>query len=353
MHDNCLLHLVSPVTHQALHQEGGKLYTPDKKEVYPVVKDVPVLLTDGTAADWHREIMEVLLWQFPEKIDEMYAKVDWSSFEGPSKTYIEYISTLLKDKEGILSAVRQYSRAETAQWILPQSGEKHLSSDAISTFRRRSSKKFAAARLASVRNNGENQWATHLPRYVEQVHAGGPSVVLELSTGAGTGTAAVADKKQSDCTMFTMDISFGCHGNAVGIAKYLHMRDTLFPVCANFWHMPFADESVDAVCSHFGLDESREMHRTLTEVARVLKPGGRFVNVGRSNASFRSFNLFEPFGFTREETVEIIRAARIYSDTKSLVKDCARHGLALHEKYDFQTAHEGTREVVVSTFIRQ
>ena len=353
MHDNCLLHLVSPITHQALHQEGQKLYTSDNTEAYPVVNDVPILLTDDAAADWHREIMEVLLWQFPEKIDEMYAKVDWSSFGGPAETYIEYITALLRDKDGILSAVRQYASTQTDQWIIRQEGAQPLTSEVISSFKERNTRKHARATVKSARREGRNHWAPHLPRYVQQVHSGGPPVVLELSTGSGFGTAAVADKKADGCVMFTMDIGYDCHGNTVSIAKYLRMQDSLFPVCANFWHMPFANESVDAVCSHFGLDESREMHRTLTEVARVLKPGGRFVNVSRSNASFRSFNLFEPFGFTREETVEIIRAARIYSDTESLVKDCARHGLALHEKYDFQTAHEGTREVVVSTFIRQ
>ena len=353
MHNKCLRHLVSPITHEALYQKGRKLYTLNKAEVYHVVRGVPILLDDDTSADWHREIMEVLLWQYPAKIDVMYTKVDWSTFEGPSKTYIEYISALLKNKEGILSAVHHYSRAKTDQWIIHHRGTQPVSSEAISAFKKHNNKKRGATKLTSVRNNGEDQWATYLPRYVEQVHSGGPSVLLELSTGSGFGTAAVADQKQDSCTMYTMDISFDCHGNAAGIAKYLHISDTLFPVCANFWHMPFADESVDAVCSNFGLDESREMQRTIAEVSRVLKTGGRFVNVSRSNASLRSFNLFEPFGFTREETVEVIKTARIYSDTESLIDECEGHGLTLREKYDFQASNEQTREVTVSTFIRE
>jgi len=340
------MHLVSPVTHKALYRKGHALRTEDGTEAYPVIKGVPVLLTGGACADWHREIIEVLLWQFPEKIEELYTKIDWS-LPNISPIYIEYISALLKDKEGILSAVRSYARDDTAKWIIPRKTSAPVLREDIKYFRERNTKKHAAAKLASVRNN-----AAQLPKYIEQVHASRPSVIVELSTGSGTGTAAVADKKAPDCIMYSMDISFGCHGNTVSIAKYLDMADTLLPVCANFWHMPFADGSVDAVCSHFGLDESREINRTISEISRILKPGGRFVNVSRSSAASRSFDLFEPFGFTRDEMVEVCKTARLFGDTRGLVDECAGHGLAFIEKYSIPTAQERIQEVVISVFVR-
>ena len=339
------------MTHEALYQKGRVLSTRDGAESYPIVKGVPVLLTGDARAKWHREIIEVLLWQFPEKIDELYAKLDWSA--DISATYIEYISALLKDKAGVLAAARSYSRDDTAKWIIRQSSRKPVSPKEIKTFKWRNSRKFAAATVASARNNGEDQWAKHLPKYAEQVHLAHPSAIVELSTGSGFGTAAVAGKKAGDCAMYSMDISFGCHGNTISIAKYLGMKDTLLPVCANFWHMPFADASVDAVCSHFGLDESREINRTIAEVSRVLKKGGRFVNVSRDSAASRSFDLFEPFGFTRGEMVEVCKAARLFADTQSLVDACAGHGLPLEEKYAFQTARERIGDVVVCVFVRQ
>lgn len=343
--------LVSPVTRKALVQARDTLRTDDGTETYPVIKGVPVLLTGGIRADWHREIMEVLLWQFPEKLDELYAKLDWSAAIAP--VYVEYITDLLKDKEGILSAVRQYASDDTDRWIIQSNDAQPITSEDISSFKWRNKRRHAHATVKSARREGQNHWAAHLPKYAALVHSGEPSIILELSTGSGFGTSAIADKKSSNSTMFTMDIGFSCHGNTISIAKYLRMRDTLLPVCANFWHMPFADESVDVVCSHFGLDESREIQRTIAEISRVLKIGGRFVNVSRSNASLRSFNLFEPFGFTREETVEVIKTARIYSDTESLIDECEGHGLTLREKYDFQASNEQTREVTVSTFIRE
>jgi len=316
-----------------------------------VVRGVPVLLAGGEGADWHREIIEVLLWQFPEKIDELYAKLDWSAAISP--VYIEYITALLKDKEGILAAARSYAHDDTARWIIRQTDPRPVPPAELKTFKWRNARKFAAATVASARNNGEGQWAVHLPRYAEQVHLGDPASIVELSTGSGFGTAAVAGQKARGCTMYSMDIGFACHGNTLSIAQYLHMKDSLLPVCANFWHMPFADESVDAVCSHFGLDESREIGQTIAEVSRVLKKGGRFVNVSRGSAASRSFDLFEPFGFTQDEMVEVCKAARLYGDTQGLTGVCAGHHLALNETHAFPTARERTGEVVVSVFVRQ
>ena len=92
---------------------------------------------------------------------------------------------------------------------------------------------------------------------------------------------------------------------------------------------------------------------TIAEVARVLKPGGRFVNVSRSNVASRSFDLFEPFGFTESEMVEVCRAARLYSDTQGLIDECAKHGLALEETYTFQSDRERIRDTLIAAFIRQ
>lgn len=341
--------LVSPVTHEALYQEGNTLFTEGKTERYPIVNGVPVLLTGGASADWHREIMEVLLWQYPEKINELYAKLDWKKPVLPQ--YIECIAALLKDKAGILAAVRGYSHDDTARWII--SGPEPVPPEEIRSFKWRNHRKFARRMVKAARKNGSGGWAVHLPKYAELVHAAKPSVLLELSTGAGLGTSAVADKKARECLMYTMDIGYACHGNAVSIAKYLRVKDTLLPVCANFWHMPFADGSLDAVCSHFGLDESREIALTIGEVSRVLRPGGRFVNVSRASADLRSFELFEPFGFTREEMMEVCKAARLFSDTEALVELCAGQNLVLAERNNFQTGRDRTMEVDVTVFVRE
>ena len=340
---------VSPITQKPLAREKDALVTEDRTESYPIVNGVPILLIGDTVADWRREIMEVLLWQYPEKFDEMRAKRDRT--KAPSALYIEYITDLLKDKEGILAAMRGYSQDNTARWNV--TGPEPVPPSEIKSFNWRNSRKFARRMVRTAKKNGSHGWARHLPKYVELVHESKPQSLLELSTGAGLGLSAVARVKARDCTMYTMDIGYACHGNSVSIAKYLRIQDSLLPVCANFWHMPFAPARVDAVCAHYGLDESREVGLTVAEVARVLKPGGRFINVSRSSADLRSFDLFEPFGFTREEMVEVCKMARLYGDTQGLIDACAECGLALEERHVFPTARERTGEVVISVFLRK
>ena len=154
-----------------------------------------------------------------------------------------------------------------------------------------------------------------------------PKSILELATGAGAGTTVLALKKDKDAVVFTVDIDIACLGNVVGISRYLECSDTLLPVCANFWYLPFADAQMDRVGTVCGLDESREIHRTISEVARVLKPGGRFVCVSREHAFLRQGTILEPLGFTKEETLFWLKRCRMYSDVEALKEICVEYGL--------------------------
>ena len=154
-----------------------------------------------------------------------------------------------------------------------------------------------------------------------------PKSILELATGAGNGTAAVAMKKDRDVILLTLDIDIACLGNAVGIGRHLGFSDTLLPVCANFWYLPFADAQMDRVGTVCGLDESREIHRTISEVARVLKRGGKFVCVSREHAFLRQGAILEPLGFTKEETLFWLKQCRMYSDVETLKEICGKYGL--------------------------
>lgn len=117
-----------------------------------------------------------------------------------------------------------------------------------------------------------------------------------------------------------MDIGFDCLGNAVGIAKY--QKKSIIPVCANFWFLPFENKSFETVCTVCGLDESREIHKTLEEVARVLTDNGRFVVISRNNAYMRQYRILEPFGFTEQEAIKILSDCRMFSDLAGLDEIC-------------------------------
>ena len=148
-----------------------------------------------------------------------------------------------------------------------------------------------------------------------------------------------------------MDIGFDCLGNALGIGEYLGREDQLLPVCANFWNLPFADKSMDVVCTFCGLDESRENDKTISETARVLKTGGKFICVSRENAFMRQKSILEPFGFTKEETIDWLRRCRMYSDVNTLVESCRQKGLQFTAKESSILSHDIT--YVILQFIKQ
>lgn len=341
--------LVSPFTHAPLHREGDALVSGDGSEHFPVVRGVPVLLDEQTTADWHRELMEVILWQYPEELTKMYATIDWSHpVADIVLIYRQKIRELLGDKAGIRRAIESYIAENGEKWIVnsPQKAG-NIPLTVLESFDRLSAPVVGRNRVESTRHNGEDGWALHLPYYREQVFADEPDRVVELSTGSGFGTAAIADALPVHTDMYTVDIGFNCHGNVVGIAAFLGLEGRLQSVCANFWRLPFASGSVDAVCSNFGLDESRENGRTLAETARILRPGGRFVNVSRSNAFIRQYNILEPFGFEREEALELLKRARAYSDTENLAEQCSALGLQPAGRREFEEKY------CVTVFVKQ
>ncbi len=355
MNSKYLENLVSPKTHKHLTANSDVLITIDGDEKYEVIKDVPIMLPADHSASWYRELVEAILWQFPDEIEKMRMEMQirfkkLGKKYDPNILYREYIERLLKDKDGIISALRQYAACDTSKWISGKENGNNVSVEGAESFGKYTGWFNGRTRVKHAKKSlAHKGWAKHLPYYASEVHKTNPKTIVELSTGAGLGTSAISIGKPKDCVIFTIDIGFQCHGNVVGIAKYLKQKDTLLSVDANFWYMPFADESVDVVCSHYGLDESRENNKTIAETARILKSGGRFICTARKNAFMRQYSILEPFGFEKDETVEILRKCRLYSDTESLVACCELNGLYLENKEEFVISKNHTAVVTVLT----
>ena len=84
------------------------------------------------------------------------------------------------------------------------------------------------------------------------------------------------------------------------------------------------------------MDESREMNKTLEEIARVLADNGRFVVVSRNNAFMRQFRILEPFGFTEQETIEILKKCRMFSDLAALDEICSSLQMELISRKEYR-----------------
>lgn len=92
--------------------------------------------------------------------------------------------------------------------------------------------------------------------------------VLDLAAGTGTSSEDYAD---AGIDVVSCDFSPGMV--AVGKAR----RPDLAFVVADALHLPFADDSFDAVTISFALRNLVDPVAGLTEMARVTRPGGRLV----------------------------------------------------------------------------
>jgi demethylmenaquinone methyltransferase / 2-methoxy-6-polyprenyl-1,4-benzoquinol methylase len=92
--------------------------------------------------------------------------------------------------------------------------------------------------------------------------------VLDIAAGTGTSAAALA-KKGADVT--ALDLSEGM----IEVGRERHAEITF--VQGDAEHLPFDDETFDAVTISFGLRNVNDPMAALAEMIRVLKPGGRVV----------------------------------------------------------------------------
>lgn len=323
---------VAPQSNKELVLNKKHFITSDGTEKYTVIKGVPIFLPQKTNPDWARELLEIIFWEYPEEIDKIFSEMEAGVNDDWNEIYVEHIKKIFGTKENVLKAFDSYKRKETSDWIV---------GDKSGNIRKKQLKDF---RKFSKKHNGKKRTITKIKgtgmlwdmyRYfAETVCKEKADRILELATGAGGGTASVALYMSKECELYTIDIGFDCLGNALGIAKY--QKKKIIPVCANFWYQPFKNKTFDTVCTVCGLDESREISETIKEASRVLTDNGRFIVTSRNNAFMRQHRVLEPFGFTKEETLEILKGCRMYSDLNNLDEICSSFGLKLKSRKEFR-----------------
>ncbi len=95
--------------------------------------------------------------------------------------------------------------------------------------------------------------------------------ILDLAAGTGTSSAAIA---RFGSYVVAADFSIGM----VEVGSFRHGKNPLIDfVQADGMKLPFTDNSFDAVTISFGLRNILDPHKALSELFRVLKPGGRIV----------------------------------------------------------------------------
>jgi len=141
--------------------------------------------------------------------------------------------------------------------------------------------------------------------------------------------------------MVSIDIDFEAARNADGLAQYFNVPDRVCGLNANFWFLPFEDSVFDTVCTHYGLDESREIQAVLQETSRVLKTSGRFIVVARKNPYDRHKNIMGQFNISESECNPLLKKARLYSGFDDLIELANLYRLTLtdHKIYTPENSH--------------
>ena len=321
--------LIAPQTKQKLNRQRKRFVTEDGQHIYPIIFHVPVLLPSTEATVWHRELVELILWEHPDEIEKIYANEKaWR--KDPNALYRQTIRRVIGGKAEIQKAVDRYSAADTGTWLPKKTQKTRISFSSKVDFLKYTSARNGKRRMQTALQSIHKDAYSYYGSLVSDCH---PNNILELATGAGTGTSLAVSAMPDNARLFTTDIDFACLGNAVGIATY-HQKDVI-PVCANFWYLPFRNQSFDLVCTMNGLDESREIQRTLAQVKDVLKPGGYLLVFSRKNAYMRQRGILSEFGFTEAETLELLHKCRMYSSAEHLVELCTSNGLEVKGQKEF------------------
>jgi demethylmenaquinone methyltransferase/2-methoxy-6-polyprenyl-1,4-benzoquinol methylase len=128
-------------------------------------------------------------------------------------------------------------------------------------------------------------------RLVRAVHDARPGAVLDLATGSGDVAFAVADGLPPGVQITGMDFCAPMLEEAVKKRSVSPRWATIDFRQGDGMALPLPDGSYDAVTISFGLRNMADRHKALSEMRRVLRPGGRLFVLEFSQPAF----WFRPF----------------------------------------------------------
>ena len=287
---------------------------------------------------------DILYWEdyepFAKFMREMDVKYDLSNpdeYERRNEERDAFYRSTIPTKEEFIRRFEQYALHGKAQWV---QGHHRLvneftEEELMKSFLSASDKH--GAEMVTLVEKARLGWASkHLPYSAEKVcnASSKPHRIMEMTVGAGAGTNAIVRSMTSDMYYIGVDIDFVCAKNADAIGRFYRMN--ALGVCASLWHLPFEDELFDVVCSHFGLDECREIPAILEEAARVLRKGGKLVLVSRHSAWIRRHEIFEKYGIDEAQALDLMKKVRLYADFEQLDALVAERGFVKTDYVPFE-----------------
>lgn len=112
-------------------------------------------------------------------------------------------------------------------------------------------------------------------RLVRAVHDAHPTDILDLATGSGDVAFALADGLPAQVRLTGMDFCQPMLDEAVKKRDRSHRWGGIAFRQGDGMALPLPDRSFDVVTISFGLRNMADRHKSLVEMRRVLRPGGR------------------------------------------------------------------------------
>ncbi|CAM1369338.1 bifunctional demethylmenaquinone methyltransferase/2-methoxy-6-polyprenyl-1,4-benzoquinol methylase UbiE [Tenacibaculum soleae] len=118
-------------------------------------------------------------------------------------------------------------------------------------------------------------------KVVKLVGENNPQQILDIATG--TGDLALMMAKLNPQKIVGLDISAGMLEVGKQKISKVNLSDKIEMIVGDSENIPFNDNTFDAITVSFGVRNFENLDKGLTEILRVLKPGGKFVVLETSN----------------------------------------------------------------------
>jgi len=132
-------------------------------------------------------------------------------------------------------------------------------------------------------------------RTIKKLKGNHPRRILDIATG--TGDFAVAATKLGDVKVVGIDISEGMLNVAREKIKKKQLSQKIEVQKADSENLPFGENEFDAAIVGFGVRNFENLEKGLSEICRVLKPGGTFFVLEFSKPKKAPFKQIYQFYF--------------------------------------------------------
>ncbi|XOV68423.1 MAG: bifunctional demethylmenaquinone methyltransferase/2-methoxy-6-polyprenyl-1,4-benzoquinol methylase UbiE [Fluviicola sp.] len=142
-------------------------------------------------------------------------------------------------------------------------------------------------------------WRKKAIRLLQEIQ---PKSVLDIATG--TGDFAIAALKLKPEEVIGVDISQGMLDVGIEKMKRKGVDDIISMQLGDSEKLPFDDNRFDALTVGFGVRNYENLEKGLTDMLRVLKPGGRAIILEFSKP--RKFPVKQTFGFYSKRVIPFL-----------------------------------------------